>query len=175
MLWKPAFIFFAMLGALAPQTPQLRTPAERQNDPASLPLELTESETQTIRRENSPKSHVDATLRVSDARINSALRSVQEEQYQAAAADVHVYTALIVYADAYSRKLPAQSKDRNPCLKKLEQAIFRQTRPLDAVMRDLPLRYREQAEEKISEVKKIRTRAINDLLGGGAVLNSSNE
>ena len=42
-------------------------------------------------------------------------------------------------------------------------------------MRELPLVYREPAEEKITRVKKIRTRAINDLLGGGAVLNSSNE
>lgn len=176
MLWKPIFILLLTFVAVASQTPQLRTSAERQRDPASLPQELTETETQTIMRERNSKPHVDATLKVSDARLDSALKSAGEEQYKSAAADVGIYAALIVYADAYSRKLPAsQIKDRNNCLKKIEQAIFRQTRNLDAVMRELPLVYREPAEEKISEVKKIRTRAINDLLGGGAVLNSSND
>ncbi len=175
MLWKPIFILLLTFVAVASQTPHLRTSAERQSDPASLPQELTESETQAIMHERGPKPHIDATLKVSDARVNSALKSAQEEQYKSAAVDVDIYAALIVYADAYSRKLPAsQIKDRNNCLKKIEQAIFRQTRNLDAVMRELPLVYREPAEEKISQVKKIRTRAINDLLGGGAVLNSSN-
>jgi hypothetical protein len=176
MLWKPIFILLLTWPLACPQTPQLRTSAERQSDPAALPQELTETETQTIRREQNPKPHVDAALRVSDARITAALKSVEAEQYRSAAGDVHVYAALIVYADAYTRKLPdSQHKDRNACLKKLEQAIFKQTRTLDAVMRELPLAYREPAEEKVAQVKKIRTRAINDLLGGGKMLDSSNE
>jgi hypothetical protein len=93
-----------------------------------------------------------------------------------AAEDFRIYTALIVYADAYTRKLPiSQKKDRNNCLKMIEQAVFKQTRTIDAVMREFPLAYREPAEEQVHQVKKIRRNAINDLLGGGNIINSSNE
>lgn|SRR5262245_44736089 len=175
MLWKPIFILVLTALVFDLQTPHLKSSAERQNDPASLPQELTETETQTILKERSIRPHIEAALRVSDARINSALRLVQEEQYKPAAEDVRLYTALIIYADAYTRKLPeSQRKDRNFCLKKIEQAIFKQTRIVEAVMREMPLAYREPALESINQVKKIRLRAVNDLLGGGQVINSSN-
>jgi len=83
---------------------------------------------------------------------------------------------LIIYADTYARKsLAAKNKDRNKCLKQIEQMIFKQSRSLDSVTRALPLESREAAEPRIGEVKKIRLRAINDLLGGGQVINSSNQ
>ncbi len=156
------------------QTPRLKTPGERQR--GSLPQELTEAETQTILKEHSPKPHVDATLKVSDARLASALKLVGENQYKPAAEDVDVYAALIVYADAYTRKLPdSQIKDRNACLKKIEQTIFKQSRTVDSVLREFPVDYRETTEVKIDQVKKIRLRAINDLLGDGRVIKTSGE
>ncbi|HKX28077.1 MAG TPA: hypothetical protein VJ302_10315 [Blastocatellia bacterium] len=141
-----------------------------------LPEELNETETQTILREQRPRPHVEAALKVSDARINDALKLVQESQYKAAAEDFDVYAALIRYADHYTRKLPeTQSKDRNYCLKKIEQAIFKQSRALEAVVREMPYADRDATERAVNEIKKIRLRAINDLLGGGGVINSSNE
>lgn len=175
MLWKPIFVLLLIAVTLDAQTPHLKLPSDRQKDSASLPQDLTETETQAILREKSPKPHVDAAIRTSDARINSALRSAQQEQYTTASQDVQIYSALIVYTDAYIRKLPeSQSKDRNTCLKKIEQAIFKQTRAIDAVMRELPISFREPMEEKIELVKKIRIRAVNDLLGGGQVMDPSN-
>jgi hypothetical protein len=175
MLWKPIFILLLVSIALDAQTPHLKLPSDRQKDSASLPQELTETETQAILREKSPKPHVDAALKTSDARINSALRLAHEEQYTTAAQDVQAYSSLILYTDAYIRKLPvSQNKDRNNCLKKIEQAIFKQTRAIDAVMRELPIAFREPAEEKIELVKKVRLRAVNDLLGGGTIIDPSN-
>ena len=174
MLWKEAFILTLSIVAFDLQTPQLRTPGERPSD--SLPQELTETETQTIMKEHSPKPRVDAALKVSDARMNSAIRLVRESQYEPAAQDADVYTALIVYSDAYTRKLPpAQIKDRNACLKMIEQAIFKQSRTVDAVLRELPVDYRQAAEAKIDQVKRIRLRAINDLLGDGRIITTSDE
>jgi len=87
---------------------------------------------------------------------------------------VDVYAALIVYADSYTRNLPASRiKDRNNCLKKIEQAIFKQSRTVDAALRQFPVDYREGSEQKIDEVKKIRLRAVNDLLGDGRVIKTS--
>src|SRR5262252_3955157 len=172
MMWKPILILLLSVITSDPQTPQLKMPGVRQPD--ALPRDLTETETQKILREDSPRPRVDATLRVSDLRLASALKFVEESQYKSAAQDVDVYSALIVYADAYTRKLPAsQIKDRNNCLKKIEQAIFKQTRTVDAVLRQFPVDYREGVEPKIDQVKKIRLRAVNDLLGDGKMIKTS--
>ncbi len=172
MMWKPILILSLSFIAFDQQTPHLKMPGERQPD--SLPRELTETETQKILKERNPKPHVEATLKVSDARLASALRLVEESQYKSAAQDVDVYAALIVYADAYTRKLPDnKTKDQNSCLKKIEQTIFKQSRTVDAVMRQFPVDYREPAEMKMEEVREIRLRAINDLLGGGKVIKTS--
>jgi hypothetical protein len=174
MLWKPILIL--LLGSIAsdPQTPGLKMPGERRPD--ALPRELTETETQMILRENGPKPRVDATLKISDTRIASAFKFVEENQYKSAAQDIDVYAALIVYADVYTRKLPpSQVKDRNYCLKKIEQAIFKQSRTVDAVLRQFPVEDREGTEPKIDQVKKIRLRAINDMLSDGQVIKTSDE
>jgi hypothetical protein len=174
MLWKPILILLLGFVTSDSQTPQLKMPGERQPD--ALPRELSEIETQKILRENNPRPRVDATLKVSDTRIASAIKFVEENQYKSAAQDVDVYIALIVYADAYTRKLPlSQVKDRNECLKKIEQAIFKQTRTVDAVLRQFPVDYRETMGPKIGQVKEIRLRAVNDLLGGGRVIRTSDE
>src|SRR5499433_1747649 len=172
MMWKPILILLLSVIMSDPQTPQLKMPGERQPD--ALPRDLTETETQKILREDSPRPRVDATLKASDLRLASALKFVEENQYKSAAQDVDVYAALIVYADAYTRKLPpSQIKDRDSCLKKIEQAIFKQTRAVDDVLRQFPVDYREGVETKIDQVKKIRLRAVNDLLGGGRVIKTS--
>ncbi len=174
MLWNPILILLLSFVMFDPQMPQLKMPGERQAD--SLPRELTETETQKILSEDSPKPHVDATLKVSDTRLSSALKFVEENQYKSATQDVDLYAALIVYADAYTRKLPpSQIKTRNSCLKKIEQAIFKQTRTVDAVLRQFPADYRDGVEPKIDQVKKIRLRAVNDILGDGRVIKTSDE
>src|SRR5215813_12283945 len=172
MMWKTILILSLSFVASYSQAPQLKTSGERQAD--ALPRDLTETETQKILKEDSPRPRVDATLKVSDLRLASALKFVEESQYKFAAQDVDVYAALIFYADAYTRKLPAsQIKDRNNCLKKIEQAIFKQTRTVDSVLRQFPVDYREGVEPKIDQVKKIRLRAVNDLLGGGNMIKTS--
>src|SRR5215813_14846192 len=102
MMWKTILVLSLSFIGSDSQSPQLKTSAERQAD--ALPVELTETETQKILREDSPRPRVDATLRVSDLRLSSALKFVEENQYKSAAQDVDVYAALIVYADAYTRK-----------------------------------------------------------------------
>src|SRR5262249_36052843 len=130
MLWE--FILILSLSIIGSdlQTPQLKTPGERKSD--SLPQELTETETQVILKERGTKPRVDATLKVSDAHLASALKSAKEGQYKPSVQDIRLYAGLIVYADAYARKLPDyQIKDRDACLKKIEQAIFKQSQTVD--------------------------------------------
>ncbi|MDX2033722.1 MAG: hypothetical protein SF339_23805 [Blastocatellia bacterium] len=180
MPWKPICIFALSLALSAPlcgaQAPQLKQPGQKPSDAPSLPRELSESDTQLILKENNPKSRVDATIRISNGKAAAALRLVGESQYKSAVGEVDLYASLLIYADAFVRKLPeSQVKDRNVCLKKIEQAIFKQTRTVDTVMRELPVDYRESVSEKVAEVRKIRIRAINDVLGGGRIMNPSND
>lgn len=166
MLWRPIFILLLLTLAL----PQQRSDERR------LPEQLSETETQLILKERNPKPHVEAALRISDARLLSAVKYTEASQFQTAVQEIDVYAALIFYADAYTRRLSGQQhKDRSHCLKKLEQAVFKQTRNLDAIERELPYEFRDSALIKISEVKKVRLRALNDLLGDGKIMNSSNE
>src|SRR5262245_18120663 len=120
MMWKTILILSLSFIATDSQSPQLKMSGERQHD--AFPRELTETETQKILKEDSPRPRIDATLKVSDLRLASALKFVEGSQYETAAQDVDVYAALIVYADSYTRGLPAsQTKDRNNCLKKIDQ------------------------------------------------------
>ena len=143
--------------------------------PDQLPGILSEMEKQSILRERDPKPHVESALKVAETRIKTAFQFAQESQISAAAQDLDAFLALIVYADTYARKaLVSKNKDRNNCLKRIEQVIFKQSRNMESVTRALPLESREAVESQIADVKKIRLRAINDILGGGQVINSSN-
>lgn len=171
------FVFktWILMLMLAPGLSGLEYRAGQGAEP-SLPNELTEAESQSITGQSSPKSHVSAAVKVSETRINASYRLVSESNYKSAAGEFDVVAALYRYADNYTRGLgSSKQKDRNNCYKIIEQSIFRNTRTMEAVVRDLPLAYREPAEKSFAEIKKIRLRAINDLLGGGKVIESSNE
>ena len=66
-------------------------------------------------------------------------------------------------------------KERNACLKVIEQRIFKRTQTLDAVARELPFNYRESCERAQERAKVVRLRALNDLLGGGRVFGPSGD
>lgn len=141
----------------------------------SLPKQLSEDEVQSIIKHNNPKSHVEAALKVSDKRLAQAINETKASRFKNAIEEVDVYASIIIYADGYARQLPPNKiKDRNNCLKRLEQAIFKQSRNLEFISREIPFSFREPVEDKILEVRKIRAQAIDDLLGGGKPINSSN-
>jgi hypothetical protein len=167
---KPIFILLlgSVLGFVQPQAGD--------SLPGPLPGMLNEMEKQLILKERNPKPHVESALKVAEARIKTAFQLAQENQVQIAARELDAFLALIIYADNYARKsLASKNKDRNNCLKQIEQLIFKQSRSLESITRALPMESREAADSRIGEVKKIRLRAINDLLGSGQVINSSNQ
>src|SRR5262249_25815388 len=149
--------------------------AQQQANDLALPALLTETEKLSILKERNPKPHVEAALKVAETRIKNALRLAQDDQLKISAQELDAFLALIIYADTFTRKsFTTRSKDRNHCLKQIEQMIFKQSRSLESVTRALPLESREAVESQIGEVKKIPLRAINDLLGDGQVINSPN-
>ena len=141
-----------------------------------LPEDLSEEETQLILKERKPKSHVEATFKISDTRLSTALQQARSQQYTESAQNLDIYAALVSYADSYARReTPDQSKDRSQCLKVIEQRIFKQTALLDSIYHELPYTYRETSSRAVEVTKKMRLRALDDLLGGGAFLKSASE
>src|SRR5262249_17329187 len=142
----------------------------------SLPDELSESEGQRILKEQRPKSHVEMTFNVCDARLDSALERARASEYRTAVQDVEIYADLVSYADRYTRQLSGdQMKERNACLKVIEQRIFKRAQTFDAVARELPFDYRERCDRAKERAKSVRLRALNDLLGGGKVFATSDD
>jgi hypothetical protein len=142
-----------------------------QGEPLKLPAGLSEMESRTILKERGAKSHVSAAVNVASQLLATAVKQTEASQFAEAVSSVRLYEALFEYADKYARALPVgELKERNKCLKEIEQAIFKQSRPLEAVRRELPYNYREQTDPLVETLKQLRLRAINDVLGGGTII-----
>lgn len=136
-----------------------------------LPATLTQLEAGAIERHQSPRSRVEECLKVATTRLASAMDSSVRGLYQPAAEQIVVYAALISYADQITRGIPPQKRnERESCLKKIEQAIFRQGPRLEAIIREMPVDYRDMVATRWEQVRRIRLQAINDLLGGGSAI-----
>lgn len=145
--------------------------ANLQSESLKLPDKLTEVESRSILKERNGKPHVEAAIKVSEARLQSAAKLAEDGQAEEAVGGLNLNVALFNYSDAYARQLPPnEQKERNKCLKEIEQAIFKQQRLFEAARRDLPFNYREQTEELVETLKRLRLRALDDLLGGGTII-----
>ena len=131
-----------------------------------LPAGLTDAETQLIRKDANPKGHVEAVVRVAEARLASAFKQATDNS-DAALKDLELYGALMTYGDGQARQLNLPVKERNKILKVLEQSIFKQQRNLEGTRQQLPVEAREQTEKLVEAMKRIRLSAINDVLGNG--------
>ncbi len=142
-----------------------------QSDAPKLPAALSEAESRLILKEQSVKSHVGAALKLAEVKLTEANKIVQASGYDLAVKNLHLFAALVVYGDAYARRLPdSEYKERSKCLKVIEQFIFKHQRPVEIVRRDLPFNYREETEALIETLKRIRLRALDDVLGGGKMI-----
>lgn len=145
--------------------------AAAQTEALKLPTGLSEMESRAILKEQAPKSHVQAALQVAAQRLTAAAKLTETGGFEPALQALNLYAALYEYADAYARRLPdSAKKDRAKCLKDIEQALFKQNRPLEAVRRELPLELRETTDPLVEDLKRLRLRALNDVIGGGTFI-----
>jgi hypothetical protein len=142
-----------------------------QGEAPKLPAGLNDAESRLVLKEQGAKDHVEAAVKLAELKLAEANKAVQASGYELAVKNLNLYAALIGYGDAYARRLPDNEfKERNKCLKVIEQAIFKQQRPVEAVRRDLPFNFREETEPLVETLKRIRLRAIDDVLGGGTMI-----
>ena len=134
-----------------------------------LPAGLTDAETQLIRKDANPKGQVEAVVRVAEARLAQAFKQATDNS-DVALKDLELYGALMAYGDGHARQLNLPVKERHKILKVLEQSIFKQQRNLEGTRQQLPLEAREQTEKLVATLKRIRLRAIDDVLGNGQII-----
>jgi hypothetical protein len=134
-----------------------------------LPAGLTDVETQLIRKDASPKGHIEGVIRVAEARLAQSFKQATDNS-DAALKDLELYGALMVYADGHTRQLNLPVKERNKILKVIEQSVFKQQRNLEGTRQQLPIEAREQTEKLVEAIKRIRLRAIDDVLGNGGII-----
>ncbi len=134
-----------------------------------LPTGLTDIESQLIRKDANPKGHVEAVVRVAEARLAQALKQATDNS-DAALKDLELHGALMTYSDDHTRQLNLPVKERNKILKILEQSIFKQQRNLEGTRQQLPVEAREQTEALVTKLKRIRLRALDDVLGNGGII-----
>lgn len=166
-----ATILLALSLSIWPTIPKPYGDPFGQSGSSDLPEGVTDQERLTIERASGTRSRVDAALKIAESRLGSGLSLLQQGQGQESAKQLIVYSGLIGYVDRQTRALPeSKQRDREQCLKKIEQAIFKQSPRLESLLRDLPLAAREICLPLAEEVRKIRLHAINDLLGGGSAI-----
>lgn len=142
-----------------------------QDNAPKLPAGVSEAESRMILKEQGAKGHVQAALKLAEAKLIEAHKIVRSGGYELAVKTLNLYAALVVYGDAYARRLPAnETNERNKCLKVIEQAIFKQQRPFETTRLDLPFNYREETDPLVETLKRIRLRALDDVLGGGKMI-----
>jgi hypothetical protein len=140
-------------------------------DAAKLPAGLSDGETQQLRKEQNPKGHIEAVLRLAEARLLQAFKQVSDTDVDETVKRLQVYGALLNYADEHARTLPAPAvKERNKLLKLVEQAIFKLQRTLEGTRQELPLEQRDATESIVANLQRIRRRALNDILGNGEII-----
>ncbi len=164
VMWRKAVILICLC-VLAPVA------VWPQSDAPKLPEGLSESETRMVLKEQGAKGHVEAALKLAELKLAEANKVVQVGNAELALKNLNLYAALVSYGDAYARRLPVtETKERSRCLKLIEQAIFKQQRPVEIVRRDLAFNLREETEPLVETLKRIRLRAIDDVLGGGKMI-----
>src|SRR5262245_49108179 len=99
LMLRKAFSLVSLTLALAAQTA-----VGQQSELPKLPSALTEVESRSILKEHGTKPHVEAAIKVSEARLQNAVKLTEAGQAEDAVRELNVNVALLSYADAYTRQ-----------------------------------------------------------------------
>ncbi|MCS7078537.1 MAG: hypothetical protein NZ585_00600 [Chloracidobacterium sp.] len=131
---------------------------------AALPAGLSEAEQQALQKATDPKSHLEACLKISAARLTTAAEAVKRANFDAAAQSLRVYTGLINYTHSYTQQT-AKEKTRRQMLRKLETTLRQQLPLLEWLVNSLPDYQEGCARQALNRAKTIRRESLNAFFG----------
>lgn len=111
------------------------------------------------------KARTRAAIDAAEARLANAEQRTTAQQYDAAAAELGVYQAIITDALVYLRQ-PGKSDGKTRDLAKLlEQALFRHSGRVEAMRRETPSEYAGNVRAALKHVRDTRTAALDAFYG----------
>jgi hypothetical protein len=165
--------------ALAAQAERPRTVNDDQMPPGPQQAQANEErrkptadEQSALDRAGGGNDRVKAYVKLAEARLRSARDAVTRAEYAAAAEQVAAYEALIADAGEFTK---SSVPKRDKAHKTLEQALRVQLRLLEGVRRDTSAEYTDPVEQAIKTASRVRTQALDLLVGNGLFLSSPEE
>jgi hypothetical protein len=132
---------------------------------AKLPDWLTPEEKRIIEKENGEKDRVEALLKISSIKLNSARIKLNEQQYEQTSTEVKNYGSLIVYMSAFIEGLQKKEKDKKKLYKIVELSLRRDLGTLEGMRFELPQKYADEVGDVYDRVRKVREVALGAVFG----------
>jgi hypothetical protein len=111
------------------------------------------------------KARTRLAIEAADARMAEAERLTAAQQYDAAAAALGVYQAVVADALTFLRQSGRNDGKTRDLLKMLEQAVFKHTGRLEAMRRNTPPDYAGNVRAALNHARELRTAALNAFYG----------
>jgi hypothetical protein len=136
-------------------------------DPTPLVKLLSDTERAAIAKESSPKKQVEIYLRFSEYHLETALSTINNDDYKSSERELDIYNKLLNEIGRLAFALP---EDRRKTCKKIEQTIYKQLRTLDTIDRRFPTERVGFIEYAIKTAKQVRGKALNYSFDSGEVI-----
>lgn len=141
-------------------------------DPTPLSDLLNAREREWVADSKDPKKAVEAYLRVSDERLDTALRAIENGDQQTAERELDVYGKAVSEAG----KVAFSARDgKRGMAKKIEQRLYRQIKVLESLERHFPIERLRFAQMALDQAKALRVKALNESFAGGEILKTPPE
>lgn len=131
-----------------------------------VPASLTDTERQTILKENDAKDRVEVCMKLSANRLTLVVEAVKREDFENAAKAIGVYESLLCYTNTFATTIEIKSKKRDNLYRIIETGLRKQMPSLEWVSREMPECHEQCACRALSRAKEIRRVALNAMFGG---------
>lgn len=168
-IWRRMNIWFGLaclfttiaVGTVAPIPTRAETPGTAV---LGLPEDLTDMERATIRKENDPRDHVEACLKIGGTRLTIAQDATQHQAFDEADRMMLAYDKLILYTNQYARAAQLKDKRRDQMYRTFETTLRHQMGTLETISRQTP--GERPAHAALQHAKEIRRQLLNSVFGG---------
>ncbi len=168
-MWRVANLWFGLaclcatltVGFLGPAPTLAETPG---TVVLGLPEDLTDMERATIRKENDPRDHVEACMKVGGIRLSIAQDATLHQSFDQADQMMVAYDKLILYTNQYARIAQVKDKRRDQMFRTFETTLRRQMGTLESISRLTP--GERPAHAALQHAREIRRQLLNTVFGG---------
>jgi hypothetical protein len=154
--------------SIAAQIPDAPLPV----DPRSLTQLISGSEKSMLAEANNPKKLVDAYLKISDTRLQSAFNAIKVNNNLGAENELDIYNKAVAAA---CKEAFAVQDGKRALSKRIEQALYKQIKTLETIERLFPSEREMFAEAALKQSKQLRVQALNEAFASGEVLKDPEE